>query len=213
MSSSTDRSDAWIVWLSCEFCGRSICSFCTLFSLNALCQEKHLSQNTLNFQRKSKVVSNLLDIFAAYAHSWRAAPGEALLNPNMSVQWCSHPNLKKKTNQTKNKCKWKMKNKCSSSQRYKASFFLWRDSKISLWISQFSNEVGLNWLPWVWFILLKTIMEPLLWYLGNYIFLETKSKMNEQREAQKRAGASGHSEPSGNLLSMATLLNTHFPGR
>lgn len=106
MSSSTDRSDAWIVWLSCEFCGRSICSFCTLFSLNALCQEKHLSQNTLNFQRKSKVVSNLLDIFAAYAHSWRAAPGEALLNPNMSVQWCSHPNLKKKP--TKQKTPWKI---------------------------------------------------------------------------------------------------------
>lgn len=36
------------------------------------------------------------------------------------------------------------------------------------------------------FILLKTIMEPLLWFLGNYISLETKSKMKKQTEAHKR---------------------------
>lgn len=56
-------------------------------------------------------------------------------------------------------------------------------------------------------------MEPLLWFLGNYISLETKSKINEQTEAQKRAGAARHNEFSGHLLSMATLLNTHFGDR
>lgn len=60
------------------------------------------------------------------------------------------------------------------------------------------------------FILLKTIMEPLLWFLGNYISLETKSKMKKQTEAHKRAGAARHSEFSGNLLYMARVLNTHF---
>lgn len=125
----------------------------------------------------------------------------------MSVQWCSHPKLKKKITRKK---------KSSSSQRFKTSFFLWRDSKISLWISQFSNQVSLSWLKHCLelnFILLKTIMEPLLCFLGNYISCETKSKMNEQREAQKTVGAARHSEFSGNLLSMATLLNTHFQGR
>lgn len=63
------------------------------------------------------------------------------------------------------------------------------------------------------FILLKTIMEPLLWFLGNYISLETKSKMKKQTEAHKRAGAARHSEFSGNLLHMARVLNTHFRGR
>lgn len=56
-------------------------------------------------------------------------------------------------------------------------------------------------------------MEPLLWFPGNYISLETKSKTNEQTEAQKRAGAGRHNEFSGHLLSMATLLNTHFEER
>lgn len=60
------------------------------------------------------------------------------------------------------------------------------------------------------FLLLKTIMEPLLWFLGNYISLETKSKMKKQTEAHKRARAARHSELSGNLLYMARVLNTHF---
>lgn len=155
MSTSTDKGDTWIVWLSCEFCGRSISFSCTFFALNVLFQGKHLTQNNTKFPKKvdscPQFVRHILLLTPINGEQCWERLSSAL------TRQCSGAH----TLIYKNEITRKKKHSSSKIFKLHFSYGEFLSEFISLWISQFSNQVGLSWLKHCLvldFTWLKTIM-------------------------------------------------------